>query len=99
MPLSLGEITQRFGKHISKVVSTHRNETNPEQPLPTGDFSRDSGFLIGVAGGVAERVCDIGGVLEFIDSLISMNLNLKMCVQGGPLLPLLLINGVKNPYK
>ena len=35
-------------KSVSKVVSTHLCFNTPRlQPLPTGDFSRDSGFIIG----------------------------------------------------
>ena len=41
----------------SKVVSTHRTGTHPEQPLPTG--YNGVPFIVGKRG-IAEGVCDIG---------------------------------------
>ena len=50
---------------MSKVASTHRTGTHPEQPLPLPAISRES-FHSWRCRGIAERVCDIGVCCNFL---------------------------------
>ena len=52
--------------YVSKVVSTHRTGTHPEQPLPTSH--KGIPFIVGVATGIATHGCAMSGcVASFLE--------------------------------
>ena len=70
--LVLGSVTYFWfiflqASFLSKVVSTHRTGTHPEQPLPTG--YKGIPFIVG-EWGIAERVCDIGVCCNFLGPVV-----------------------------